>query len=118
MAEAVTGDKSSTVPVSIRIIDTNDNNPSKFVRDIALAVLIHCFVLVLQCLCLCLGFEKEQYKVYLAENAKPGTSVVRIQATDMDSGSYGTPGIRYTALTGSLAKQYSGFSNLFESLKN
>lgn len=38
------------------------------------------------------------------ENSDAGTVVGQVKAFDIDSGDYGTAGIRYTALTGSISK--------------
>lgn len=68
--------KYSIAPVSVRIRDINDNTP-KFLEDL--------------------------YRVTIPENSKIGTTLAWVQATDEDSGSYGTQGIRYTTLGGSMA---------------
>jgi hypothetical protein len=39
----------------------------------------------------------------VSESLPVGGNVTRIRATDIDSGSYGTDGIRYTSLGGPLA---------------
>lgn len=38
------------------------------------------------------------------ENSDVGTVVGQVKAIDIDSGDYGTAGIRYTTLTGSISK--------------
>lgn len=48
-------------------------------------------------------FVQSLYEVYIPENSEVGTTVVRVQATDADSRNYGTAGIRYTNITGSVA---------------
>lgn len=48
-------------------------------------------------------FTETVYTVSILENCAVGTTVAWIQATDSDSDSYGTRGIRYTGLTGSVA---------------
>jgi len=50
-------------------------------------------------------FEKEVYQVSMNENSPPGTTVARIKAEDQDSGLFGTEGIRYTSITGSIANE-------------
>ncbi|XP_046672662.1 cadherin-23 isoform X2 [Homalodisca vitripennis] len=68
--------KSSRVPVTVFIRDMNDNFPE---------------------------FTKPIYEVWLPENSRVGTVVVKVQAHDPDSGDLGTKGIRYTNLGGSVA---------------
>ena len=48
-------------------------------------------------------FQSPQYSVHVQENVKRGTVIANVQATDIDSGRYGTSGIRYTELRGQLA---------------
>lgn len=71
--------KSSTVPVVVHIIDRNDNYPE---------------------------FTKKLYEVNVPENCEIGTTVAWVQAFDEDHGSFGTDGIRYTNLTGSIGHLY------------
>lgn len=66
----------SAVPIRIYIRDSNDNFPE---------------------------FTKPLYEFAILENSGIGTIVGRVQATDKDSGNYGTKGIRYTNLGGSIA---------------
>ena len=47
------------------------------------------------------------YTVHVQENVKRGTTIATVRATDVDSGIYGTSGIRYTELRGPLAKHLS-----------
>lgn len=54
---------------------------------------------------LCAEFERDVYQVTLNENSPPGTTVVQVKAEDKDSGVFGTEGIRYTGLTGSIANE-------------
>uniref|UniRef100_A0A8D8Q5N3 Cadherin-23 n=1 Tax=Cacopsylla melanoneura TaxID=428564 RepID=A0A8D8Q5N3_9HEMI len=68
--------KYSSVPVTILIRDVNDNSPE---------------------------FSKKVYEVSVAENAVKGTTVAKVQAFDEDTGVFGTEGIRYTGLGGSVA---------------
>lgn len=68
--------KHSSVPVTVYIRDVNDNSPE---------------------------FSKQVYDVFVAENAPKGTTVGKVQAFDEDTGVYGTEGIRYTGLGGSVA---------------
>lgn len=68
--------KYSAVPVTIFIKDQNDNYPE---------------------------FTKSIYEVSIPENCAEGTTVAWVQALDEDSGNFGTQGIRYTTLGGSIA---------------
>ncbi|OXU32081.1 hypothetical protein TSAR_007838 [Trichomalopsis sarcophagae] len=68
--------KQSVVPVSVYIKDQNDNYPE---------------------------FTESTYEVSVLENCAAGTTVAWVQALDEDSGNFGTKGIRYTNLGGSLA---------------
>lgn len=68
--------KHSMVPVTVLIRDVNDNSPE---------------------------FSKQVYEVSVAENAVKGTTVGKVQAFDEDTGMFGTEGIRYTGLGGSVA---------------
>ncbi|XP_063703738.1 LOW QUALITY PROTEIN: cadherin-23 [Culicoides brevitarsis] len=74
--EIVKNGKSSKVPVTIRIRDRNDNFPE---------------------------FARHVYEVSVPENADIGWKIAEIEAFDADSGDFGTQGIRYTNLTGSIA---------------
>lgn len=67
--------KTSQVPVTVRLIDRNDNFP-EFTRNI--------------------------YEVNVPENCDVGTTVAWVQALDEDSGKFGTQGVRYTSLSGSI----------------
>lgn len=71
--------KSSTVPVVVHILDRNDNYPE---------------------------FTKKMYEVTVPENCEIGTTVAWVQAFDDDHGGFGTDGIRYTNLTGSIEHLY------------
>ena len=68
--------KESTVPITIYIQDQNDNYPE---------------------------FTESIYEVSVLENCDVGTTVAWVKALDEDSGNFGTDGIRYTNLGGSLA---------------
>ncbi|CAG9764225.1 unnamed protein product [Ceutorhynchus assimilis] len=68
--------KFSEVPVVVHILDRNDNYPE---------------------------FTKKSYEVWVPENCEVGTTVAWIQALDEDSGNYGTQGVRYTNIAGSIA---------------
>ncbi|CAL8106930.1 unnamed protein product [Orchesella dallaii] len=70
--------RTAQVPVTVHINDQNDNFPE---------------------------FERNVYQVTLNENSSPGTTVVQVKAVDKDSGVFGTEGIRYTSLTGSIANE-------------
>ena len=67
--------KFTEVPVIVRISDRNDNYPE---------------------------FTKNVYEVFVPENCDVGTTVAWVQALDDDSGVFGTMGIRYTHLAGSI----------------
>ncbi|KAJ1522204.1 hypothetical protein ONE63_002512 [Megalurothrips usitatus] len=68
--------KYSAVPLTVHIRDVNDNVPE---------------------------FDKNVYEVSVPENSMKGTTVAKIVAKDADSGEFGTAGIRYTELRGSVA---------------
>nr|CAD7572448.1 unnamed protein product [Timema californicum] len=68
--------KYSLVPVTVHIKDMNDNFPE---------------------------FTKPLYEVSVLENSNAGTTVAWVQAMDEDSGNFGTQGIRYTNLGGSVS---------------
>ncbi|KAJ0175756.1 hypothetical protein K1T71_008915 [Dendrolimus kikuchii] len=75
--EIVTKDpKMSIVPITVHIRDENDNFPE---------------------------FTESLYTVSVPENCGVGTTVAWVQALDQDSDNYGTRGIRYTSLGGSIA---------------
>ncbi|XP_022120263.2 cadherin-23 [Pieris rapae] len=75
--EIVTKDaKMSVVPITVHIKDENDNYPE---------------------------FTQQLYTVSMPENCAVGSTVGRVQALDHDSGNFGTMGIRYTGLSGSIA---------------
>lgn len=65
--------RSSAAQVTIRIKDVNDNFPK---------------------------FENDIYRGSVDENAPKGTTIAVVKAHDVDSGIYGTLGIRYTGITG------------------
>ena len=69
--------RESRVRVTVHIRDTNDNSPV---------------------------FNKELYEVEIAEDVQRGATIAWIRATDEDSGLFGTAGVRYTRLSGPLAK--------------
>ncbi|KAK9884479.1 hypothetical protein WA026_007322 [Henosepilachna vigintioctopunctata] len=70
--------KFSEVTVNVNILDRNDNFP-EFTRSI--------------------------YDVSIPENCDVGTTIAWIQALDDDSGDFGTKGVRYTNLAGSISHQ-------------
>lgn len=74
--EVATEKKFSSVPLKIFIRDANDMAPL---------------------------FSKQIYEFSVQENSQAGTLIGKVQATDPDSGNFGTYGIRYTKLTGSIA---------------
>ncbi|XP_077506423.1 LOW QUALITY PROTEIN: cadherin 86C [Amblyomma americanum] len=65
----------SSVAVRVNIADTNDHAPM---------------------------FTSDMYEVVVAEDAKPGTVIAAVTATDPDTGSFGT--IKYTSLNGPIAR--------------
>ncbi|GLV38052.1 Cadherin 88C [Carabus blaptoides fortunei] len=67
--------KSSEVEITVYIRDVNDNFPE---------------------------FIQPLYEVSVAENCEAGTTIAWVQALDEDSGNYGTRGVRYTNLAGSI----------------
>lgn len=67
--------KASTAGVTVQILDRNDNYPE---------------------------FTKKSYEVSVPENCEVGTTVAWVQALDEDSGIFGTKGVRYTNLAGSI----------------
>lgn len=48
-------------------------------------------------------FSESLYTVSMPENSGAGTTIAWVQAMDQDSDNYGTKGIRYTGLSGSIA---------------
>ena len=68
--------KQSTVPVTVYVKDQNDNYPE---------------------------FTESTYEVSIFENCEVGSTVPWVHALDDDSGNFGTKGIKYTNLGGSLA---------------
>ncbi|GFG38793.1 hypothetical protein Cfor_02805 [Coptotermes formosanus] len=68
--------KYSLAPVTVYIRDVNDNFPD---------------------------FTQPFYEVSIRENSGVGTTVAWVQALDEDSGNYGSQGIRYTGLSGSMS---------------
>lgn len=78
IAREITSDaKSSSVPLIVYIKDRNDNSPQ---------------------------FSKDSYHVNVAENISVGALIAKVDAMDVDSGNYGTQGIRYTSIAGSIAQ--------------
>lgn len=67
--------RSNRVPVVVHILDRNDNYPE---------------------------FNKKVYEVAVPENCEVGTTVAWVQAHDEDHGAFGSEGVRYTNLTGSI----------------
>ncbi|XP_011305109.1 cadherin-23 [Fopius arisanus] len=68
--------KFTIVPITVLIKDQNDNYPE---------------------------FTQNVYEVNIPENSPIGTTIAWVQALDADSGNYGSKGIRYTNLGGSIA---------------
>ncbi|KAJ8962164.1 hypothetical protein NQ318_018121 [Aromia moschata] len=67
--------KFTEVPVTVHLLDRNDNFPE---------------------------FTKSIFEVSVPENCDIGTTVAWVQALDDDSGNFGTRGIRYTNIAGSI----------------
>jgi len=78
VVEEISGEKSTSIHISVRLTDVNDVIPV---------------------------FERDIYEVNIKENSPAGTVVAQIRARDEDSGLFGTDGIRYTSLTGSIANE-------------
>ncbi|KAK4292814.1 hypothetical protein Pmani_034453 [Petrolisthes manimaculis] len=74
---------SSTATVVVSVTDTNDNSPV---------------------------FEQEAYTARVSETATPGTLVTTIAATDRDTGTFGSEGIKY-ALFGNGAEKFDVDTN-------
>ncbi|XP_050524905.1 cadherin-23 [Daktulosphaira vitifoliae] len=72
--------KYSIVPVAVYLRDVNDNYPE---------------------------FSHPIYEVFVSENSVSGKTIGRVEATDKDSGLFGTEGIRYTSIRGSCADSLS-----------
>lgn len=68
--------KWSVVPITVYVRDSNDNFPE---------------------------FERPLYEFSVPENSGVGALVGRVQAIDADAGAFGTEGLRYTHLSGSIA---------------
>lgn len=64
-------------------------------------------------------FSKAAYNVVIPENIGVGVSIARVEAIDLDSGNYGTQGIRYTGITGKffLVNEMKIFYYLLKNLK-
>uniref|UniRef100_A0A182JWJ6 Cadherin domain-containing protein n=1 Tax=Anopheles christyi TaxID=43041 RepID=A0A182JWJ6_9DIPT len=75
-SEVETAGRSSTAQIRVVVLDQNDNFPE---------------------------FAQPVYDMDVPENVTAGTVLVQIEATDSDSGLYGTEGLRYTNLTGSIS---------------
>lgn len=71
-----TAAKWSRVPLAVYVRDSNDNMPE---------------------------FERGAYEFQVPENSGAGTVIGRVRATDRDAGPFGTAGVRYTQLSGSVA---------------
>lgn len=71
--------RSNSVPMVVYLKDANDNYPQ---------------------------FESELYRVEIPENAIRGMHICAVKATDVDSGVYGSQGIRYTEIRGEKANKF------------
>lgn len=71
--------RSNSVSMTVYLKDSNDNYPQ---------------------------FESELYRVEIPENAIKGMHICTVRTTDLDSGIYGTQGIRYTEIRGEKASKF------------
>ena len=65
--EVVEGGRETRVPVTVQILDQNDNRPL---------------------------LDKERYEVWVDEDLRPGQLITELRARDLDSGVFGSKGIR------------------------
>ena len=75
--EVVEGGRESRVGVVVYLRDQNDNGPV---------------------------FSQESYEVWLPEDLGPGAEIAQIAARDPDSGVFGTEGLRFVGLQGSISR--------------
>jgi cadherin-related family protein 2 len=54
-------------------------------------------------------FAKQSYNIAIPENVPVGVSIAKIEAIDLDSGDFGTQGIRYTGITGKVVNNFFHF---------
>ena len=69
--------KEGRARVTVHVRDQNDNTPT---------------------------FTEESYSVDVPEDVAPGETIAWVRATDRDSGLYGSAGVRYTRISGPVAK--------------
>jgi hypothetical protein len=50
-------------------------------------------------------FSKRVYEAYLSEDAMPGLTVAKVEATDADTGDFGK--VRFTSINGPISNKYS-----------
>ena len=65
--EVVEGGRETRVPITVHILDQNDNRPQ---------------------------FADDTYEVWVGETLRPGQLITEMSASDLDSGMYGSKGIR------------------------
>ena len=65
--EVVEGGRETRVPVMVHILDQNDNRPQ---------------------------FDDDHYEVWVGEDLGPGQLITEMSASDLDSGMFGSKGIR------------------------
>ena len=75
--EVVEGGRESRVRVVVYLRDQNDNGPV---------------------------FSQESYEVWVPEDLVPGAEIAHIEARDLDSGVFGTEGLRFVGLQGSISR--------------
>lgn len=81
----------SAVPIRIFIRDSNDNFPE---------------------------FDEQYYEFGVLENSGVGTVLGKVHATDRDSENYGSDGIRYTHLGGSISHLYVDYHNVVGAIRS
>ena len=74
------GNVATAAQVTVHIRDENDNSPR---------------------------FEHQLYRTAVAENVAKGTLLAKFKATDADTGTFGTAGVRYTEVRGEVASKLS-----------
>ena len=101
--------RKTRVPVTVHLVDTNDNGKNKKIYIPKRFNIIKNIQNLVYNISLVLGpvFQSSQYSVQVQENVKRGTTIANVRAVDVDSGKYGTGGIRYTELRGQLASMLS-----------
>jgi protocadherin Fat 4 len=49
-------------------------------------------------------FSKRVYEAYISEDATPGLTVAKVEATDLDTGDFGK--VRFTSINGPISNKY------------